>query len=119
MGHPVVHFEVMGKDGGALQRYYSELFDWQITPAPGPMDYGLVEQWVNAEGIGIGGGVGAGRDGYGGHVTFYVQVPDVEAALAKAEGLGGKRVSGPDPIPTGQVIGLFADPEGHVIGLVG
>jgi predicted enzyme related to lactoylglutathione lyase len=26
MGQPVVHFEVIGKDGDKLQRYYSELF---------------------------------------------------------------------------------------------
>jgi len=29
-------------------------------------------------------------------VTFYVEVPDVEAALVKAESLGGTRVFGPD-----------------------
>ena len=33
---------------------------------------------------GIPGGVGGG-DGYAGRVTFYVGVPDVEAALRKAE----------------------------------
>ena len=43
----------------------------------------------------IGGGVGTGPDGYEGHVTFYIAVPDVEAALAKAESLGGTRVMGP------------------------
>jgi predicted enzyme related to lactoylglutathione lyase len=26
MGQPVVHFEIIGKDGEALQRYYAELF---------------------------------------------------------------------------------------------
>lgn len=30
MGKPVVHFEVIGKDGGKLQSYYSELFGWEI-----------------------------------------------------------------------------------------
>jgi predicted enzyme related to lactoylglutathione lyase len=32
---------------------------------------------------------------YDGHVTFYVEVHDVEVALAKAESLGGSRVMGP------------------------
>jgi len=36
--------------------------------------------------------------GYDGHVIFYVGVPDVEAALRKAESLGG---------------------EGHLIGVAG
>ena len=31
-------------------------------------------------------------------MTFYVGVPDVEAALAKAESLGGKRIMGPETI---------------------
>jgi len=33
MGQPVVHFEIMGKDGEKLQRYYAELFGWETTPA--------------------------------------------------------------------------------------
>ena len=50
---------------------------------------------------GIGGGVGQGPEGYTGHVTFYVGVPDVEAALAKAESLGGTRMMGPEQVTEG------------------
>ena len=53
-----------------------------------------------------------------GHMTFYVEVPDVEAALARAETLGGTRVFGPDTIMDNMVLGQFLDPEGHVIGVV-
>jgi hypothetical protein len=35
-------------------------------------------------------------------VTFYVGVPDVGAALAEAERLGGKRRMGPEQAPTGR-----------------
>jgi predicted enzyme related to lactoylglutathione lyase len=62
--------------------------------------------------------VGAGPEGYEGHVTFYVEVPDAEAALARAGELGGTRVMGPDQVMEGLVIGQFADPEGHVVGVV-
>lgn len=84
------------------------------------MSYGTVEREgnVNADGVGIGGGVGAGPEGYPGHVTFYVEVPDVEAALAKAESLGGSRMMGPDKVTEQVEIGQFGDPEGHVIGVV-
>jgi uncharacterized protein len=51
-------------------------------------------------------------------VTFYVEVPDVEAALAKAESLGGSRMMGPEEPMEGTVIGLFTDPEGRVVGVV-
>jgi predicted enzyme related to lactoylglutathione lyase len=119
MGQPVVHFEIVGKDGERLHSYYSDLFGWEIN-ADNPMKYGVVERTsnVNDDGIGIGGGIGGGPEGYEGHVTFYVQVPDVEAALAKAESLGGTRMMGPDEVMEGLVIGLFSDPEGHVVGVV-
>jgi uncharacterized protein len=119
MGQPVVHFEIIGQDAERLRSYYSELFGWEIN-AENPMDYGIVarEGNVNADGVGIGGGIGTGPEGYSGHVTFYIEVPDVEAALAKAESLGGTRMMGPDQPMEGLEIGLFTDPEGHTVGLV-
>jgi uncharacterized protein len=68
MGQPVVHFEVIGKDGAKLQSYYSELFGWQID-TDNPMGYGMVQREgnTNADGVGIGGGVGVGPEGYEGH----------------------------------------------------
>jgi uncharacterized protein len=119
MGQPVVHFEVIGKDGAALRSYYSDLFGWQID-ADNPMNYGIVQRDANvsADGTGIGGGVGQGPEGYSGHVTFYIEVPDVEAALAKAESLGGTRVMGPEQIMDTVELGQFTDPEGHLIGVV-
>jgi uncharacterized protein len=119
MGQPVVHFEIVGKDGEALHAYYSELFGWEID-ANNPMKYGIVQREgnTNADGVGIGGGVSTAPEGYDGHVTVYVEVPDVEEALAKAERLGGTRMMGPDEVMEGLVIGLFNDPEGHTIGLI-
>jgi len=120
MGQPVVHFEIIGKDPERLQGYYSELFGWEIDSS-NPMNYGLVPREGNTDpnGVGIGGGVGAGPEGYDGHVTFYVGVPDVEAALAKAESLGGTRMTGPNKMSDPDLeTALFTDPEGHVVGLV-
>jgi uncharacterized protein len=119
MGQPVVHFEVTGKDGKALSSFFSQLFDWDID-ANNPMGYGIVDREKNlgADGIGIGGGIATGPEGYPGHVTFYVEVPDVEASLAKAESLGATRSMGPEEVMEGLTIGLFNDPEGHVIGVM-
>lgn len=122
MGQPVVHFEILGKDANRTQSYYSELFGWKVEPLPfeNPTQYGTVQRDgnTNAEGAGIGGGIGSAPDGYDGHVTFYVEVRDVEAALAKAERLGGTRTMGPDQVPEGPVIGLFRDPDGNTVGVV-
>ena len=120
MGQPVVHFEIIGRDPEKLHSYYSELFGWEID-ANNPMNYGIVQRDgnVSPDGVGIGGGIGGpGPDDYEGHVTFYIDVPDVEAALAKAESLGGSRVMGPEKVMEEIEIGLFTDPEGHVVGVV-
>jgi uncharacterized protein len=119
MGQPVVHFEVMGKDGPALQSFYTDLFGWKVD-ADNPMNYGVVQRDgnVSPDGVGIGGGVGQAPEGYSGHVTFYIEVPDVEAALAKAESLGGSRMMGPNKVMDTIEIGLFNDPEGHLVGVV-
>jgi len=62
--------------------------------------------------------VATGPDGYEGHVTFYIAVPDIEAALQKAEQLGGERIMGPEKVMDSVELGQFKDPEGHLIGLV-
>lgn len=114
MANPVVHFEVLGKDGQALSKFYGEAFGWQMQDV---MDGSYYMVDTAADG-GIPGGVGAAPDAGSGHVTFYVQVDDPAAALAKIKSLGGSTVSEPMDVPGGPTIALFADPEGHVVGLV-
>jgi predicted enzyme related to lactoylglutathione lyase len=123
MGQPVVHFEIIGTDPAGLRSYYGELFGWEFdTSSPvsaavsEPTNYGFMEANTTDDGVGIPGGVGGGPD-YAGRAMFYVGVPDVEAALQKAESLGGSRRLGPDEAPTGLVVGHFTDPEGNLIGL--
>jgi predicted enzyme related to lactoylglutathione lyase len=126
MGQPVVHFEIIGTGPARLRDYYGELFGWEFdTGGPvaaavsEPGNYGFTEAGKTGDGVGIPGGVGGGP-GYRPQVLFYVGVPDVEAALRKAESLGGTRRMGPDRAPgTGLVVGHFTDPEGHLIGLAG
>jgi predicted enzyme related to lactoylglutathione lyase len=110
MPNPVVHFEILGKDQALLESFYKSVFDWKIAPAM--EGYSLVETG-SSPGGGIG-AMGALRE----HVTFYVGVEDVNAALALIESKGGKAAFGPHPIPDGGIIAGFTDPEGHLIGLV-
>lgn len=112
MADKVVWFEVVGKDGNALRQFYGDLFGWQFSD-PGETNYGMVEP---AE-TGLGGGVGQANEGPG-HLTFYVGVDDPQAALDKAESLGGKTVMGVTEIPDMVTFALFTDPEGHLVGLV-
>lgn len=126
MGRPVVHFEITGNDPEQLRSFYSALFEWQFdTNAPVAEaisqsgQYGFVDRNITSDGVGIPGGVGGGP-GYGGHVIFYVGVPNVEAALQQAERLGAMRRMGPVKNPGADlVVAHFTDPAGHLIGLAG
>ena len=125
MGQPVVHFEIIGKDPAKLRDYFGELFGWEFDlPSPvseavsDPASYGFINRMTTSDGTGIPGGVGGGPR-YESHAVFYVAVPDVEAALAKAESLGGKRLMGPERAPSGLVVGHFTDPEGNLVGVAG
>lgn len=111
MSSPLVHIEVAGRDAKKLQEFFTQLFGWQMN-ADNPMNYGVFNLSDQ-----VGGGVGPAPEGSEGHSMFYIGVPDVEAALQKAESLGGKRLFGPMDVPGGPTIAHFADPEGHPIGL--
>jgi uncharacterized protein len=125
MARAVVHFEVIGRNPDQLRRYYGDLFGWTFdTPSPvaqevsEPDSYGFIDLVRSGDGTGIRGGIGGG-DGYESHAVFYVGVPDVEAALQRAESLGGTRLMGPATSPNGLVVGHFRDPEGTLIGVAG
>jgi predicted enzyme related to lactoylglutathione lyase len=109
-------FEVLGRDGGKLRKFYGDLFGWTFDLVP-EVDYGLVK---TGDGRGIMGGVGATTPEakpWAPWVTFYTETPDVTASLAKAVALGGKVIAPRTELP-GAIVGVFEDPEGHVLGLV-
>jgi uncharacterized protein len=111
MANAVVHFEVVGKDLEKLTSFYTTLFEWKTQSIP-EMGYTLVEK----EGDGIAGGIGRDQNGGAGHVTFYVLTPDPQATLDRAVELGGRVVMPVTELPQ-VTIALFADPEGHVVGI--
>ena len=113
MPNPVVHFEIMGPDGPALQNFYRELFDWKID-SDNEWQYGMVE--TGGEG-GIAGGIAGNPDGHdGGRVTVYAAVDDLQAYLDKAERLGATVVM-PATDMGGFAIAMFTDPAGNITGL--
>jgi hypothetical protein len=70
MGAPVVHFEIMGGEGHALEAFYGELFGWKIN-SNNPMNYGIIDTGGGPGGIN--GGVGPANNG-GQRVSIYAQV---------------------------------------------
>jgi predicted enzyme related to lactoylglutathione lyase len=112
-GVAVDWFEVLGSDAERTQRFYCELFGWTVGESGFP-GYRLVDTHAG-EGA-IGGGLGGGGAG-GTWATVYANVPDVEAALARAEKLGGSRVYGPNQVDDHMSTGALRDPAGNVFGV--
>jgi uncharacterized protein len=114
VGSPILHLEILGADSERLNAFYRALFDWTITPVEEGGGYAIVDTGPSEP---PSGGIG-GFSGAPSHVTFYVGVEDVAAALARARDLGATTVMEPREAAPGIETALFADPEGHVIGLM-
>ena len=116
MSQKIIHFEIMGTDPTKSQKFYADLFGWKLgNPAPELGNYAMVD----GSSAGLSGGIGS--EGPGGRLrtTFYVDVPDLQAALDRAVQLGGKVASPPMEIPgTGISLAQFTDPDGNLVGLV-
>jgi predicted enzyme related to lactoylglutathione lyase len=126
---PVVHVEVRGADPDALREFYRGLALWEfdhetdgadvVAAVSEPGRYGFVERPPTADGSGVPAGVGGGP-GHAPYAIFYVGVPDVPAALARAEELGGAVVMGPEHARGRDlVVAHVRDPEGNLVGLAG
>ena len=117
MPNPVVHFEIGRVNTDAKQKFYEELFDWEIIPTSKEWNYGLVQ---HAEG-GIGGGISQlGEDPPRPMITFYVMVDNLRASLDKAVSLGATEMLAPMAMEVNDSklsIAGFIDPEGNYIGL--
>jgi predicted enzyme related to lactoylglutathione lyase len=117
----VVHFEIPFDDQSRAQKFYSDVFGWQITKYP-EMDYYLATTTPSDENMkpkepgSINGGL-VKKDPSGQHPVIVIDVPSLDEHIAKVESAGGKTI-----MPKIQVgdFGLYArvaDTEGNVIGI--
>jgi uncharacterized protein len=112
MGNPIVHFEIRSEDPDASRAFYAELFGWTYPPG-GFEGYTYVESGVPSGTIP--GGISPTQGGRP-LVTVFAGVPDVQAALDHAVSLGATVVQPLTRAP-GVSFGLFADPQGQVVGV--
>ncbi len=112
MSNPVVHFEIIGNDAFALQKFYGDVFGWKLSPPSAP-EFGYYST-VEPEGRGIGGGIGGGPP----RVTVYIEVDDPQAYLDKVTRAGGKTLMEATKVMEMVTIAMFADPQGNVVGLL-
>ena len=112
MGNPIVHFEIRTTDPDAAHGFYRDLFGWSFAPGGIP-GYSYIDSGVPTGTIP--GGMSPLQGGAQ-MVTVFAGVENVEATLERAVALGGKVVQPATSVP-GVTFGLFADPQGNVIGV--
>ena len=115
MGSAIVHFEIRSSDAEGGREFYQDLFGWSFIEAPDDHVDGYTYIDSGSDRATIHGGM---SDLQGGTpmVTVYAEVDDIEASLARAVELGGVVVQPATRVP-GVTIGLFADPQGNVVGV--
>ena len=111
MPNEIVHFEIMGPDGGALADFYRRAFDWDPTPFEGVDDY------FGVDGGSVAGAVGAGSEDLPAYVAMYLSVDSVDDHLDRIEKAGGSTVVPKTVMPGVVTFAMFRDPAGNVMGL--
>ena len=116
MGQPVAFFEVISPNQERAQKFYAELFGWQVNADPAMGGYALVDTGAG-EGA-IGGGIGASSEPGDTGVKIYRRGDNLETYMSRAEQLGGSRVMPPMELPGDfGTIAVIADPDGNRVGL--
>lgn len=112
MAHPVVHWQALVRDPQRAADFYAAAFGWNVDDANA-----LGYRQIGAAGRGIGGGVWPLSDGQP-MVQLFVEVPDVDAALADASAHGANVIIPKQVLPDGDEMAVIADPEGIAWGLM-
>jgi predicted enzyme related to lactoylglutathione lyase len=112
MPHPVIHAEIRSEDPDATRAYYAELFGWKVASEGGFPGYTFIDTGAeDGPAVAIG-----PRQSAEDEVLFFVAVDDVAATLKRAEELGGTITQPAQEVP-GVTFGVFADAQGHKVGV--
>jgi predicted enzyme related to lactoylglutathione lyase len=106
----VVHFEIYGETPETLISFYEQVFAWKFERW-GPMEYWIIK---TGDGPGIDGGLGKQRN----PGVNTIDVPDVDAYLAKIQAAGGTIVVPKTTMPGVGYLAYFKDPQGNVFGIM-
>ena len=117
-GHGV-WIELATPDPDAAFAFYGALFGFEKVGAMPMGDMGEYAFIGRGEAFRPGAVMSSATTGAPARWNWYVNVPDIDAAIATAKERGGTLIQGPDPIPGGDYSANLADPQGHQIGLVG
>jgi predicted enzyme related to lactoylglutathione lyase len=108
----ITHIEFPADDIERAKRFYAAVAGWEFSEMEGMAGY-----WLFRTGPEAGGGIGRRGESVGEVVRVYINVDDLEAAVAAATANGGSVVTPPSDIPGQGRFAAVRDPEGNEIGL--
>ena len=108
----ITHIEFPADDVERAKRFYGAVAGWEYRPMEGLDGY-----WLFGTGPASGGGIGTRGATVGSVVRVYIDVDDLDAAIAAAEANGGSVVTPPSPVPGQGRFAALRDPEGNEVGL--
>ena len=124
----VVHFEIHAKDLDKAQKFYQDVFGWDINDlGPQMGNYRMVttgKDEPGAQWTGINGGITPrmGEAPKGGEpVNSFVctmEVENIDDTLAKIEKAGGTIATDKMDVPGVGVLAYRKDPEGNIFGVL-
>jgi predicted enzyme related to lactoylglutathione lyase len=104
--------ELSSPDPAASAAFYSALFGWEVTPMEGmPMAYFVIKNGGRSNG-----GIVEAQPGVPPNWLVYFATEEIDAGVAKAEQLGGTKLSGPHDIGIA-MFAVMADPQGATFAL--
>jgi uncharacterized protein len=106
----ISHIEFPADDVERAKKFYAAIAGWEFS------DYGG-GYWVFRTEEGHGGGLGKRGESVGSVVRVYINVENLEEAVAAAEANGGTVVTPPSDIPGQGRFAAVTDTEGSEIGL--
>jgi uncharacterized protein len=111
--NPVFQFQIVSKDPDETSRFYTQLFGWSVD-ANNPLNYRRIDTGI-AEGIQ--GGIWPAPPEAQNFVQLFIAVDDVGAAVTRAEALGARVLIPPTPLPGGEEMAVFLDPQNMSFGV--
>jgi len=114
MANPVTRWQIVARDPEAVAAFYRKLFGWTVR-TDNALGYRALE---SGDDRGIDGGVWPSPPDGHNLVQLFVEVDDVDAAVAKASSLGATVIVPKSELPDGDTMAIMLDPAGLSFGLV-
>ena len=112
MANSVAKWQILSADPDRTAKFYASLFGWRVD-AKNALGYRELKT-----SNGIDGGVWPAPPEAHDFVQLFVEVDDIDAAIAKATSLGGTVMVPKSALPDGDTMAILCDPRGLSFGLM-